>query len=103
MNRKLKGILLSALVLPGLGQLFLGHKVKGGVMILLDNVFILGALFTTLRAMGKFLLAGRGQAPDTERLLQLVQQDSPYARWLLGGFLLVWAYGVVDAALDKGV
>jgi hypothetical protein len=70
-------------------------------MILLDNIFILGALFTALRAAGKLMLAGRGGTPDPEKLLQAMQQDAPYARWLLAGFLLLWFYGVVDAAFAK--
>ncbi|MBJ6725757.1 hypothetical protein [Geomesophilobacter sediminis] len=101
MNRKVKAIVLSAFVLPGLGQLVLGRKVKGGIMILLDNIFILGALFVALRAMGKLMLAGRSSAPDPEKILQAIQQDSPAARWLLAGFIVVWLYGIVDAVLDK--
>ena len=100
--KKVKYVALSAFVLPGLGQLCQGRRVKGGVMILLDNVFILAALYIALRSVGKLLLAGKGGALDRERLLAGVQADSPYAMWVLGGFLLLWIYGVVDAALDKG-
>lgn len=39
---------------------------------------------------------------DAERVLAGIQADAPYARWMLGGFLLLWIFGVVDAALDKG-
>ena len=102
MKRKIKCVALSAFVLPGLGQLCLGRRVKGGVMILLDNVFILAALFIALRSVGKMMLAGRGQGIDAEKLLAGVRVDAPYATWVLGGFLVLWVYGVVDAALDKG-
>jgi hypothetical protein len=102
MVKRLKCVALSAFVLPGLGQLCLGRRLKGGVMILLDNVFILAALYIALRSIGKLMLAGRGQPLDAEKLLAGVRADTPYAIWVLGAFLLLWVYGVVDAALDKG-
>lgn len=101
MNQKIKCIALSALVLPGLGQLYRGRKVKGGVMLLLDNIFILAALFIALRSAGKFLLAGK-TGLEADKVLAAVQVDAPYARYVLLGFLALWVYGVVDAALDKG-
>ena len=103
MRTKIKCVALSAFVLPGLGQLCRGRRVKGGVMIALDNVFILGALFVALRSVGKLMLAGRVGPLDAQQVLAGIQADAPYARWMLGGFLLLWIYGVVDAALDKGM
>jgi len=100
MNQRIKSIALSALVLPGLGQLYRGRRIKGGVLLLLDNVFILGALFIALRSAGKFLLAGR-TGLDAEKVIQAIQVDAPYARWVLMGFVVLWCYGVVDAACDK--
>lgn len=102
MSKKIKCVALSAFVLPGLGQLCLGRRIKGGVMIMLDNLFILGALFIALRSAGKLMLAGTGQV-GAEKVLEAIQSDAPYARWVLGGFLILWAYGVVDAAFDKGI
>lgn len=102
MGNRMKCIALSALVLPGLGQLYRGSRVKGGVMILLDNIFILGALFVALRSAGKVMLAGHAKTLDAEQVLAAIQADAPYAKWLLGGFMVLWAYGVVDAAFDKG-
>src|SRR5689334_20534972 len=102
MGIKLKCIALSAFVLPGLGQLCRGRRVKGGAMILLDNLFILGGLFIALRSVGKFLAAGTGERVGAEQVLAAIQTDAPYARWVLGGFLVLWVYGVVDAAFDRG-
>jgi hypothetical protein len=99
---KLKCIALSAFVLPGLGQLCRGRRVKGGALIMLDNLFILGGLFIALRSAGKLLAAKAGGGVGAENLLAAIQTDAPYARWVLGGFLILWVYGVVDAALDKG-
>ena len=102
MKNKIKCVALSAFVLPGLGQLCQGRRVKGGVLILLDNAFILAALFVALRCAGKIMLARTTGAWNAEQVLAGIQTDAPYARWMLGGFLLLWIYGVVDAALDKG-
>jgi len=102
MKERIKCVALSAFVLPGLGQLCRGRRVKGGVMIVLDNVFILAGLFVALRCVSKLMLAGRVGPLDAQRVLAGIQTDAPYARWMLGGFLVLWIYGVVDAALDKG-
>jgi len=102
MKERIKCVALSAFVLPGLGQLCRGRRVKGGIMIVLDNIFILAALFVALRSASKLMLAGRVGPVDAERVLAGIQADAPYARWMLGGFLLLWIFGVVDAALDKG-
>jgi hypothetical protein len=103
MNQRIKCVALSAFVLPGLGQLCHGRRLKGGLMVALDNVFILGALFIALRSAGKLLLAGSGGSGlNAGKVLAGIQTDAPYARWMLGGFLVLWIYGVVDAALDKG-
>jgi hypothetical protein len=102
MGTKIKYVALSAFVLPGLGPLCQGRRLKGGVMILLDNIFILGALFVALRSVGKLMAAGVGQRLDAEKVLASVRTDSPYAMWLIGGFMLLWVYAVVDAALYKG-
>ena len=102
MTNKIKAVALSALVLPGLGQLYRGSRVKGGVMILLDNVFILGALFVALRSAGKLMVAGREGALAPEQVLNAIQADAPYVKYLLGAFMVLWAYGVVDAVFYKG-
>jgi len=102
MKTRIKCVALSAFVLPGLGQLCRGRRLKGGVMIVLDNIFILSALFIALRSVGKLLAGGVGTL-DAEKVLAGVRTDAPYAMWVLGGFLLLWVYGVVDAALDRGI
>lgn len=102
MGNRFKSIALSAFVLPGLGQLYRGRKVKGGAIIMLDNLFILGGLFIALRSAGKVLAAKAGGGMGAENLLAAIQTDAPYARWVLAGFVILWAYSVIDAALDRG-
>jgi len=104
MQNKWKAVALSALVLPGLGQLYAGRKLKGGVMIVLDNVFILAGLFVALRAAGKLMVAkGSGTVTVTpDQVLASIRADNPFATWVLGAFMALWVYGVVDAIVDKG-
>ncbi|GFO53500.1 hypothetical protein GMSM_05070 [Geomonas sp. Red276] len=99
MVSRLKCVALSALVLPGLGQLLRGERVKGGVMLLLDNVFLLGALFVALRSVSKLVVTGKSM--DPQQVLAAIQTDAPVARWLLGAFMVLWVYGVVDAAFSR--
>lgn len=102
MGNKIKCVALSAFVLPGLGQLCLGRRLKGGIMLLLDNVFILTALFLALRSASK-LFAAKGGRMDAETVLAAIQTDAPFARWVLGAFMILWVYGIVDAMMDKGL
>ena len=102
MTRKIKAVALSALVLPGLGQLYLGRRLKGGVMILLDNIFILTSLFIAMRSAGKLILASSSGAMQPEQLLASLRAETPWANWVLVAFLALWAYGVADLLLDKG-
>lgn len=102
MRINLKAFLLSALVLPGLGQLVKGERLKGGCIIALVNIFILASVFVVLRAVGKLLAAGldANQLAPAE-LLERVRADSPAARWLLTAFLALWLVSAVDAARNK--
>ncbi|HBA88699.1 MAG TPA: hypothetical protein DCZ75_12180 [Geobacter sp.] len=101
MGNKLKCVALSALVLPGLGQLYRGSRVKGGILILLDNVFILGALFVALRSAGKLMLAAQQGTLKPEQVLTAIKTDNPWASWLLGGFMVLWVYSVIEAVMHK--
>lgn len=102
MHRNIKAALLSALVLPGLGQLYKGEKVKGGIFLLLVNVFLLAALFLVMKGMGSFLLTAKVSGMNEAlAVLETIKQDSPLAGWLLTGFVLLWFASVVDAAVTK--
>ena len=102
MQFHLKAALLSAFVLPGLGQLHKQDRLKGMILIILVNIFLLGALFVVMRGMGQLLVSARISGPaDATRILATLEHNSPAARWLLAGFFAVWAYGVVDALLAR--
>lgn len=102
MKINVKAALLSAFVLPGLGQLYKGARIKGGIMIALVNIFLLAALFLVMQGMGELLVTARlsGMAA-AERVADGLRGKGPAVRILLASFFVFWAYGVVDALLHR--
>ena len=95
-------MLLSAFLLPGIGQLYKGEKIKGAVFLVLVNMFLLAALFLVMKKMGSFLLTARVAGPEEAlKLLDTITRSSPEIGWLLAGFTLLWGVAVVDAAKVK--
>lgn len=102
MGINLKAAFLSGLVLPGLGQLYKGCRVKGVIMIGLVNLFLIAALLITLQGVGKIMLSAKiPGSPEMGQVLEMLRNDTPAAKWLLTGFLCLWIYGVVDALVVK--
>lgn len=92
-------MLLSAFVLPGIGQLYKGEKVKGAIFLVLVNIFLLASLFIVMKKMGSFLVTARISGPqEALNLLDTITKSSPEIGWLLSGFTLLWGVAVVDAA-----
>lgn len=103
MKLNIKALLLSAFVLPGIGQLYKGEKVKGAVFLVLTNIFLLAALFIVFRKIGSFLVTARISGPqEALTLLDSITKSSPEIGWLLSGFTLLWVMAVVDAARPSG-
>ena len=95
----LDSIQLSAFVLPGIGQLYKGEKVKGAIFLVLVNIFLLASLFIVMKKMGSFLVTARISGPqEALNLLDTITKSSPEIGWLLSGFTLLWGVAVVDAA-----
>ena len=100
MKKRITAVLLSAFVLPGMGQLYKGDKAKGAIFLTLVNIFFLSALFLVLKNMGKFLVTAKISGPDQAlRVLETIRQSSPEIGWLLTAFLILWFAAVIDAAL----
>lgn len=99
MKINIKAMLLSAFLLPGIGQLYKGEKLKGAVFLLLVNLFLLLALAVVMKNMGSFLLTARTAGVDEAlKVLDGITRSSPEVGWLLAGFALIWGIAVVDAA-----
>lgn len=97
MKRKWTALLLTAFVLPGLGQLYLGRKVKGIILLLLVNLLMLLALFVLLKGLSPVIAARivSGSVGASEVLAGL-QGVSGFGRALLAAFGVVWGYSVID-------
>lgn len=98
MHLNLKALLLSALVVPGLGQLYKGEKIKGAIIICLVNIFLLAALFMVLQGAGHLLAVNASMRTDPATIIAELKEKSPTARWLLAAFCGIWIYGAADAA-----
>jgi TM2 domain-containing membrane protein YozV len=92
-----KAAALSAFVIPGLGQLLKGEKLKGAMLIVFVNIFLCVALFIILQEISHLIAIKSVGATNPDAILESIKTRSPYARWLLASFFVVWAYGVVDA------
>jgi TM2 domain-containing membrane protein YozV len=97
MNRKKSALLLSALVLPGLGQLYLGRKATGIAIIMLVNLLLLLALFILMKGLAPVIAAqvvsGGISAQEVYAGLHGV---AGFGKALLAGFALLWAFSIVD-------
>jgi TM2 domain-containing membrane protein YozV len=102
-KRIITALLLSALVLPGLGQLYLGRKGRGIAIILLVNLLLLLTVFVLMKGLAPVIaskmISGTFNAGDA---LPALQGVSGFARGLLAGFALLWAYSIVDLLACRG-
>jgi hypothetical protein len=81
-----------------LGQFYKKERLKGVVIILLVNIFLLASLYFVMQGVGQiFVGAGLSGAADATKILDTLQSRSPSARWLLAGFFALWSYAAVDA------
>lgn len=105
MNKKLTALLLSALVLPGLGQLYLGRKLAGGIIIVLVNFLLLLALFVLLRGLSPVIaaqIAGGAISITPAEVMKALDGASGIGKAVLAAFFLVWTYSVVDVLRSRG-
>jgi TM2 domain-containing membrane protein YozV len=106
MSNALKGLLFSALVFPGAGQILLTRYLRGGVFFAL--AFVSGILCVTgiVRQAVVILqdLVAKGEVITTPKVMSIVADISTYASSLflkiaLLIFLCCWLASVVDAWL----
>lgn len=106
MNKKIKALLLSALVLPGLGQLYLGRKVTGGIIIVLVNFVLLLGLFVMLRALSPVIanqIAGGAISITPSEVMKSLDGATVFGKAVLGSFVLLWTFSIVDVIRSKDV
>jgi len=105
MNKKVTALLLSALVLPGLGQLYLGRKITGGIILVLVNLVLLLALFVLLRGLSPVIaaqIAGGAISITPSEVMKALDGASGFGKGVLAAFFLIWAFSVADIIRYKG-
>jgi TM2 domain-containing membrane protein YozV len=102
MKIHIKAALLSALVLPGLGQLYKGERIKGVLLIVIVNIFIMVALYMLIRNVAPLIVASQMNGVlDTRLILERLHGGGPAIRLLLAAFCGLWMFSWIDAALGK--
>jgi len=102
-RENIKAALLSALVLPGVGQIYRGRKLKGGILVLLVSILLLAVVILLAFALRDFIHAVRLSGNmDAVHSAEILRTWAPAALWLGGAFFCLWLYGVADALLDTG-
>ncbi|HIJ80600.1 MAG TPA: hypothetical protein HPP76_02700 [Desulfuromonadales bacterium] len=99
MSRKTTALLLSALVMPGIGQLYLGRKALGGIIIVLVNLVLLLALFVLLRALSPVIAAqisGGAVSISPGEVLAALEGSSLFGKGVLAAFFCIWAFSLAD-------
>lgn len=103
MKENVKAMLLSALVLPGVGQIYRGRVVKGGILIALVSLVLLIFVVLAALALQEVLQVGRvSGSVDTAAVAEILRVRLPAFLWLGGLLACLWLYGVVDALRDTG-
>lgn len=103
MKENIKAALLSAFVLPGVGQFYRGRFLKGGVLIILMTILLIVAFILVACVVQGVVHAPPlpSQVP-VDPFAALLGKLKPMLKWLGGAFLCIWIYGVADALLGKG-
>jgi hypothetical protein len=102
MNINIKAALLSALVFPGLGQLYKGERVKGVIIFVWVNILLLVLFSLVLQQLMPFILSSQQSGvTDLTKILERLRPGSPLVRLLLAAFCGLWFYSWIDAAMRK--
>ncbi|GEM_PF-358461 len=96
-KRPLIAILFSAFILPGLGQLYLGRRTKGIILIAAVNLLLIASLFFVMK-LSSPLIAARisGEQLNSAILLKQIEPHKTWARLILAGFFGLWGFSLID-------
>lgn len=98
-------LFLSALVLPGLGQLYLGRKTVAGIIIVLTNLILLLTFIVLMKGLSPLIaskIATGAVGVSVSEVTAALDGVSGFGKALAGAFFLVWAYSVVDIFRNHG-
>lgn len=106
-KEKLIALLLSGLVFPGSGQLYLKRKAKGALIIIGSSLFVLYPLVKYLIGLNAVLSSGSETDPlsiyENIMAMETVYAAQRHTIYVCSLFLLVlWLFGIVDILIKKG-
>ena len=97
MKKKTLALLLTAFVIPGLGQLYLGRKKMGVFLIVAVNFLLLLAFCILLKGSAPLVAAHITSASiKPEDIAAGLNIIMGYARPFLIVFALIWGYAITD-------
>lgn len=97
MKRPIIALLLSGLILPGMGQLYLGRRNKGIALIMAINLLLLASLFFMMKIASPVIGAHLTGTPlSADLILEQLQPYNFWAKLLLAALLGLWGFGLVD-------
>ena len=105
MRQKITAFLLSALVFPGLGQLYNQDRRKGIILILAANGLLGLVVLTGLILISReytLVFFPRPLTPEMGQMLLVDTLTHPVFWVPFGLFLALWGYAAVDAARRAG-
>jgi hypothetical protein len=104
MTNAIRGVLLSALIFPGLGQIALRRYQRGVALMLASLVGIVVMVATATREAGRFLetIESEGGVIDEDAMSRAIAQATSWSGNLVFNLLLVaiallWIYAALDA------
>jgi TM2 domain-containing membrane protein YozV len=103
MRPALKAFLLSALVFPGLGQLYKQDRRKGIVLILLGNILLATVLLTGVMALSQeYMTTVYPEAISAAKLRVMLVGVLSRPLFYIPAciFLALWGFAAADAALS---
>lgn len=106
MKKSHKAILLSALILPGLGQLSLARRKRGTVLIVVVLVSLVAMIAVAMQMALGILdqIMAQGAVPDTAAITDAVSRATTTSGstafntffWII---IVCWVFGIIDAML----
>lgn len=97
MKKPITALLLSGLILPGLGHIYLGQRNKGIALILAINIVLLAALFFIMKLASPVVAAQlTGASLTPEMILEKMEPYSFWAKLLLAALFAIWGFSLMD-------
>ena len=96
MARVVIAVLLTGLVMPGLGHIYLRHFKRGGLLIAgMTVLFIAAATSAFLTLSGAIIIAG--EDASTEEVFEQIAAQPPTFLFIVFGLMfLTWLFAIID-------